>query len=311
MNLYLLSFLSLLAVSFTAGNIKQKHVYENRSVKCIYETENGIINGKYISYYKNGKKKAEGEFENNLRKGLWSVWDSTGRLRMQRDYTNPFVFKRLIPEYPADKPIQLLNVPSYELKYNKDGYIDYFKLEERMVVWTKKLWRFITVTNNDQVFKENRLFKLLQDNLKTRQITSYTDDEFTAEVPFNEFDSSKESIIGYRISEITFFDNERLISETRIIGLSPVYVSTTGDTTELYWIYFPSIRKLLAQEKLESENNPAYIKTMDDLFFYRMFSSNICKEINADERKLTENESEKVQMFIIEVEHDLWISLTK
>ena len=34
--------------------------YENKNIKCIYQKEDGLLNGKYQSYYKNKQKKAEG-----------------------------------------------------------------------------------------------------------------------------------------------------------------------------------------------------------------------------------------------------------
>jgi antitoxin component YwqK of YwqJK toxin-antitoxin module len=48
-----------------------------------------MLNGKYVSFYPNGVKKSEGSFQFNNRIGEWVVWDSTGKLRVKRLYTNP------------------------------------------------------------------------------------------------------------------------------------------------------------------------------------------------------------------------------
>ena len=300
----------------------QKHEYTDSLFKCKYQTNQGRIDGPYISYYKNGIKKAEGTFEKNYRKGQWTAWDATGKIRMQRNYEDPFTFKKLIPEPSKEKPAVLLDIPRYTLKYNKDGYIDFFHLEERMVFMSKRIWRFIPSDNNPLLFENNKILKILQQNAHLKNITTYnfSDDEFRKPIPAVAIAASTK-IIGLKIKEDWFFDTERLVSESRIIGLCPVVENTvTHDTTALYWVYFPEIRKYLAQEKIKDNNLPAYIKTIDDLFFYRYFSSTIYKEANVYDRKISdysktkkeiEKEAERIEMNLIEMEHDIWIGFTK
>ena len=84
-------------------------------------------------------------------------------------------------------------------------------------------------------------------------------------------------------------------------------LSTIG---EEYWKqpeWFPKFEKI---------GVPSKIKTLDDLFFYRYFSSNILKESNVykSSNRLTEGspqKAERIEFSIIEKEHDIWISLTK
>ena len=316
------AYILLIAIVFLSfSNEKQKHQYDYGKIKCTYETSQGRIDGDYVSYYKNGQKKAEGKFGNNYRSGLWTVWDSTGRIRMQRQYENPFTFKRIIPAVTDNKLVSLLNVPRYDLKYNSEGFIDYFKLEERMAVVTKRLWRTITPAQNPLLFENNRLFRCLNKNILNKNITVYDtkSDEFLNKLSSN-IDTSSVKVIGYKIKEDWFFDNERLVSESRILGLCPVVVNKqTKDTLDFYWAYFPEIRKYLSKEKISSSDLPTYIKTLDDLFFYRFFSSQIYKESNVHDRTIAsykkgkeiEKEAERIEIGVIESEHDLWISFTK
>ncbi len=299
---------------------KLKHTFESKYIKCTYETNDGRLDGNYVSYYTNGQKKAEGKFENNYRIGKWTVWDSTGRVRMQREYTDPFAFKRLIPEVPKDKVIELLNVTPYTIQYNKDNYIELFKLKERSVVWTKRIWRSATAENNKLLFDNNKLFSILNKNILNKNITAYqtTDDEFRKELQVTSLDTASLKLIAFKIKEDFVFDAERLVSEWRIIGICPVAIQKQ-DTLDLYWVYFPETRKYLAQEKIQSNELPTKIKTIDDLFFYRYFSAPIYKEENVYERSISdymwgkeiEKEAERIELNTIEYEHDIWISFTK
>ena len=138
--------LFILQIAFLAFKKKgkEKHIYQDNLLKCIYETQNERLNGSYVSYYNNGAKKTEGTFENNYHIGLWSLWDTTGKLLMQRDYSDPFTFKRVYPKVPDDEPIKLLNTPKYLIKYNADGYIENFDIKNESIDWQEKAMRYIT-----------------------------------------------------------------------------------------------------------------------------------------------------------------------
>jgi hypothetical protein len=295
----------------------QKHLYEDDSIKCAYETKQGRLDGLYSSYYKTGQKKAEGKFENNYRIGKWTVWDSTGRIRMQRSYSDPFTFKRLIPKVATNNAIDLLGAPEYSIKYNNDGFIEYFYLRERAVVWAKRIWRFATPKNNPLIFDEYKLFSILNKNITPYQ---NIDTELKSELLPTNIDTSSVRLIGYKIDEDFFFDNERLVSETRIIAICPVVVNrNTKDTIDLYWINYHDIRKYLAQEKINQVGLPTKIKTLDDLFFYRYFYGQIYKEANIYDKPIAtykkenevDKEAERIELNLIESEHDIWIRFTK
>jgi hypothetical protein len=310
---FLFIFPFLFFFSFVSYTQIKEHNYSDSSITCTYYTTQGRIDGKYISYYKNGKKKAEGSFRNNYHYGIWTLYDSSGNISIKRDYKNPFSYEQL---YPCKKSKDTL----YELKQNKDAYIDYFPLQEKMVMLAKRVWRYIPAENNALLFGNNILQKIISSNLSKGNITAYStkDDEFTTPLKSDEIRTNDINVIGYKIKEDWFFDNVRMVSESRILGLCPIVVDTLKhDTTDLYWIYFPEIRKYLAAEKLSEKNLPDEISNVDDLFFYRCFASSIYKESNFKDRKISDykkgdeilKEAERIEINMIEMEHDLWKTL--
>ena len=297
---------------------EQSHQYKDSTISCEYETFDGRIHGKYISYYPNGQKRAEGNFENAYRIGNWTVWDSEGNLCVQRDYKNPFIYKKIIPEVSTDLPIKLLDIPQYDIVYNEEGFIEDFYLDERMIMWSKRNWRLITPQNNAVFFENNNLFNVFSSEINNNNITSYSaeNDDFTIELPPSDIQLQNKEIIGFKIKEDWFFENERFVTEVRILGICPVVRDTeTNDTLDLYWLYFPELRKHLAQNEIQENVFPQKVKTLDDVFFYRCFSSQIYKESNVYDREIKdyksgaeiEKEAETIEIRIIEAEHCLWL----
>ena len=84
--LLLLSLTCIILLSFQTLEIR-KQMYDNGQLKYQVEVESGLLNGKYMSWYRNGQKKAEGTFKNNQRIGNWSAYDSLRQIQMvSKDY---------------------------------------------------------------------------------------------------------------------------------------------------------------------------------------------------------------------------------
>ena len=191
------------------------------------------------------------------------------------------------------------------------------------------------------------LFSLIEQSIKNNELTVYDaiNDEFTLplsrsaalEVGMQEEDLSfenpdgsftdttikipinTEDIIRFRIKEDWFFDKQRGVMEVRIIGICPVaeLYDQNGDfkgELPLYWIYFPEIRGLLAQQETVSRWNDAEQRTYDEMFSKRFFSSYIYKISNVYNRRITDyklgTEAQlEAQLFfnqIFDFEQDLW-----
>lgn len=124
----------------------------------------------------------------------------------------------------------------------------------------------------------------------------------------------------YWVKEDWFYDKQRTVMDVRIIGLCPLIekVSESGEhlgaDKPLFWIYFPEARPVFATSEVYMRKNDAERRTLDDIFWKRMFSSYIRKESNVYDRGIYDYkvgldqqlESERVKNDIFTYEHDLW-----
>jgi hypothetical protein len=305
--------IALCLLSF-GGSKRESHEYHSSSFSCNYETLDGQFDGKYTSFYPNGKKKAEGTLAHNCHSGDWSIYDTSGVLVLKRHYINPFDYTVV---FSGDSSwSRAKGKPVSTLKYNEDGYISYFEIREQDVVWAKRIWRFLPAGGNSILFDGDGLSTIIAKGLQSRAFEPYSTDDFQQKKANCSEVQSSNITIGYRIVEDNFFDNKRHICESRIIGICPVGVNfKSGDTTDLFWLYLPRLRKTLAQNKVTRPGVPPYIRTMDDLFFYRYFYSQIYKEENIHDKPISAygpgvdeiRESERIEVELIENEHDLWL----
>jgi gliding motility associated protien GldN len=124
----------------------------------------------------------------------------------------------------------------------------------------------------------------------------------------------------YWIKEDWFFDKQRSVLDVRIIGLCPIIEkkTETGESTgadqALFWIYFPEARPIFANQEVYMRHNDAERRTLEDIFWKRMFSSYVRKETNVYDRAIIEYkvgidallESDRVKEDIFKYEHDLF-----
>lgn len=124
----------------------------------------------------------------------------------------------------------------------------------------------------------------------------------------------------YWVKEDWFYDKQRSVMEVRIIGICPLIekVSESGEhlgaDKPLFWIYFPEARPVFATAEVFMRKNDAERRTLDDVFWKRMFSSYVRKESNVYDRGIYDYrtgidqqlESERVKNDIFTYEHDLW-----
>lgn len=132
------------------------------------------------------------------------------------------------------------------------------------------------------------------------------------------------------VKEEWFFDKQHSTLQVRIIGICPIMHSlrildTGGEEDQqpgeinriqLFWVYFPEARSVLANTDVFNSFNDAQRVSFDDLFFKRRFSSYIIKESNVyDDRRINEYtfggintmlESDRIKNEIFNLEHDLW-----
>ena len=123
-----------------------------------------------------------------------------------------------------------------------------------------------------------------------------------------------------RIKEDWFFDKQRSVMDVRILGICPLVDDIDKNTglargkKSLFWIYFPDARPLFAQVEVFNRFNSAERRTLDDIFFKRLFGSFITKEENVYDRFINEYskdldallEAERIKNELFLLEHDLW-----
>jgi len=158
---------------------------------------------------------------------------------------------------------------------------------------------------------------------------SYVDTQYieSPDPPYNlemtlipeEFDPA--TVKEFRVKEDWFFDRQRSVLDVRIIGIQPVAENkdkTTGEvrgTEPMFWVYFPEARNIFASAEVFNRQNDAERKTLEDIFWKRMFGSYIYKEKNVYDRGIADYmlntldqllEAEKIKENIFILEHDLW-----
>ncbi|MCB9185115.1 MAG: gliding motility protein GldN [Flavobacteriales bacterium] len=125
----------------------------------------------------------------------------------------------------------------------------------------------------------------------------------------------------FRLKEDWFFDRQKSVLEVRIIGIQPVADNidrTTGEVRgkePMFWVYFPEARNIFASAEVFNRQNDAERRTLEDIFWKRMFGSYIYKEKNVYDRLISDYmlngidqllEAERIKEEIFILEHDLW-----
>ena len=125
----------------------------------------------------------------------------------------------------------------------------------------------------------------------------------------------------FRLKEDWFFDRQKSVMEVRIIGIQPVADNVDRNSGEvrgkepMFWVYFPEARNIFASAEVFNRQNDAERRTLEDIFWKRMFGSYIYKEKNVYDRQISDYmlngldqllEAERIKEEIFILEHDLW-----
>lgn len=274
------------------------------NLSAIYEE--GVVDGEFQSWYPNGQLKVEGSFQNNLKVGLWTLWDSIGNKIMTRNYgdnysTSVVIFKNGITDTN--------DLHQQEALFrNDDGIYSFAEVVPNDVVFSKRLWRILRSSQSNEVlFQNNEFYNNLINLIESGLIKGYSakSDQFDSVLDSNTV-SNYNGItpVGFKIKEDWFYDNSRNLGESRIIGICPI-IQVEGKEKDAFWVYYPEIRKHLGKLGL------------DDIFFFHQYSSEIIRESNVNGKYLSEyiepkNISEEIlsiESQLIEIEVGLWIKL--
>jgi len=130
------------------------------------------------------------------------------------------------------------------------------------------------------------------------------------------------SVKQYMVKEEWYFDKQTSTLNVRVIGICPIREFVReGDASgevqreQLFWIYYPEARPLLATNLVLNQFNEARQMSFDDLFIKRFFNSYIVQESNVyDDRTISAYlsgkdamlESKRIENRIFDFEQDLW-----
>jgi hypothetical protein len=321
-------FLTCFALTFASYIFGQSEdrTYKDNGFSCNYQIKYGMLKGHYESFYKNGNKKSEGTFEYNHRIGEWSVWDSTGKLRVKRIYSNPLEYNQIVPETPFEGPIPLLDKPVYTLQRDSLDEWKYYYLAERMVAYQQRNFKCFYTSEEQLFFDCQTLFDILYSNAKKRNYAIYgskdsnEDHTYQLRLDISTIDTSKTKLVGFRVKSDWIFDNTRFVSDERPLFITPLAINRIApkDTFDLFSVYVPDVRKYLVQYQLAQTILPPYLHNLDDVFFFGCFVVDKWRvskwAINPPLTKYIATAQSATNTYLlkeVETENDLWLHFNK
>lgn len=319
---YIIAIICLFFVSnIEAAELKK---IKSGSYSVSFYWENGMLNGKYQSFYPDETLKSEGSYTNNQRTGIWSIYDKKGNLILKRDYQNNFTFTQLFPDLPKDESIRLLESCSFIPQRNSDGFYDYRKIYETEVQFSKKVVCVAFPDENIGVFDDGAFLKMICENSESEDFRIYEVFKSYAASKTNiEFAENRE-IIAYKFSEEYVFDLKTQAMESRLIFICPIVKDfKTGKVNSDNWFYFSDLRKYIAKLECDKEKSSDLMKNMSDAFHFDSYCKHIIEISNtyggfkttsdiADEMVINGKfsndqlqKSEEFKISLVETEHDL------
>jgi antitoxin component YwqK of YwqJK toxin-antitoxin module len=272
------------------------------------------LNGVYKETHPNGTTKVLGFFDNGQRVGIWSVWNENGEIQVQRNFKDNFNCEFVYPK--TNQPFGSLytKYPEYRLNRNKKGYYPYLYVEERSVVYSKRIWRELNASNEPELFQNIDLGALIE-NVFQNNIKWYyygENGDFKSEIPADVLVKLRESAKSWDLERIEvkedfFFNADMLLSDCRQIGIN--FYEKKSDNKPKFTLYYPYIRQLLTAFKVDYSTIDG-VENLDDVFYFHDYRGSIVQTSNiyqnpigleASKLDLT-NELNKLI-----IEHGLWL----
>ena len=250
---------------------------------------------------------------------------------------------------PAEIGIQNLD----QIQSDHDSFLEYDYIDDRDILWSRIVYEKIDLNErlnfpllfpiNDETYERNRksLWRVLKENIVNQNITKLyfnRNDNFKDPMTYNDVMEviylnevingvamkpevlKSIDISAYRIKGMWYFDKRQGEMRYRLLGIMPVGKNIKDDDgkndTDLFWIWYPSIRKILHKELVFNDINNANRISFDQLLVSRRFSSYIYKEDNIyGDRSIKDYkkpglesilESERIKKEILDFEQDMW-----
>ena len=273
-----------------------------------YYTRNGLLEGPFnvFAWVNNQKiQVVKGEMRNNCRIGYWTIFDEKdpNAILVKRLYHDYLDFEQIIPKPVSNDLITFVQKelnPSQGL--DKDGCRIYTHVKQRDFIFSSRQYRELLFDQNN--LPATRMVEVIKSALSKKDLISYDNSQFSKVSEEDRLNTFNGEIIGFRIKEDFFFDKNRKVSETRILGLAPIYFdSIENKIEEICWFYFPQLRKhFVTINSSESGSN------LDNLFLDRKFFASV---YSTEMDKLNENDKELAytDIKLLLFEHEIWLYL--
>jgi gliding motility associated protien GldN len=178
---------------------------------------------------------------------------------------------------------------------------------------------------NDDEFKVPMTFEQVKEafgaTTRTRKVRDVDTGELVDRVVAGEVRS--EEVKQFMLKEEWYFDKQSSTLNVRVIGICPIQEFYRDDDTnqedvqrrQVFWIYYPEARELLAASEVFNSQNTARNSSYDDIFLKRRFNSYIVKEANIyNNRDISQYlvgknamlESKRIEKAIFDYEQNLW-----
>lgn len=178
---------------------------------------------------------------------------------------------------------------------------------------------------NDDEFKIPMTFEQVKEafgaTTRTRKVRNVDTGENEEKTVTGEVRS--EEIKQFMIKEEWYFDKQSSTMNVRVIGICPIREFYRDEDvnqedvqrSQVFWIYFPEARELLAANEVFNPQNTARNSSFDDIFLKRKFNSYIVKEENIyNNRAISQYlggkdamiESKRIENAIFDYEQNLW-----
>ena len=294
------------------GSDSVKSVDDSLFVHADFGFKNNHFHGVYHEKHQSGETKVLGEFFKGQRIGIWSVWDTSGVLKVQRNYVNNNTFDFVYPvsNHPY-KEIYTQN-PIYILKRNGDGLYPYPFVKERSVVYSARGWKQFSMKNEPELFNQIDLKSIVKQVFE-EDLTWYfyeNNGSFKNELTHEDllkiaYECDSWDFNRIEIKEDFLFNTESMSSEIRQLGLA---FYTNADAVEpSYLLYFPSIRSILSKQKIVVKGRPE-IDHLDDAFFFNAYRGQYIKTFEYFDIHEVKTSAQDLFMEYqkLSAEHDFW-----
>lgn len=314
---------SVIAVAFVLMSFAlsevTRYIYKGDGIHVEYGEEHGMLNSRYVSYWPNGKQKAEGEMRGNMRYGPWSLYDSTGKLVMVRNYETGYAWEQTFP---------ITFTPVTSKKWFPKTYSLFTEIRPDSVIHSARLWRLIPYEGRSAIFANNALLDTLI-AMRTRGVVQCgEDDEMITLSSMSDFFGRLEKcnpqhhVIGYRIKEDWYFDARKQSAYYAIVDICPVlYAKNERDSIDLGWfLYDATLRNKMGTMFYAPKETSPYPVGVEQTFFLRCFHGDVYRYTNVKnmtiaqlfpDKQSRDKEVQRMDLQPVEWEHDHWLEIFK